>query len=147
MKSRKQLGAWTSQQAEDLTAISKEIWGLLPNPAFVAIEGEMGAGKTTTVAALIQAADITHFEGSPTFAIVQSYHSPIRGNIYHLDCYRIEDQEELINLGLEELIEENATFFIEWPEKINEILPLQHYWLYIRMNPDMSRTLALYHDY
>lgn len=146
MKTHKLLGNWTCSEGADLAAISKEIWKLLPDPAFVAIEGEMGVGKTTTVAALIKAAEIEHFEGSPTFAIVQSYESPIRTNIYHLDCYRIEDQEELINLGLEELFEENATFFVEWPEKIREILPLQHYWLYIRMHPDLSRTLALYHD-
>ena len=147
MQAKNLVYSWPNVSAEELTFVAQDIWvHLLPN-SFVAVEGEMGAGKTTTIAALVQAAEIKHFEGSPTFAIVQAYLSPTKAKIYHLDCYRIENETELINLGLEELFDEVAYFFVEWPEKIRQILPFPHYWLYIRTNPDQSRTLELYHDH
>jgi tRNA threonylcarbamoyladenosine biosynthesis protein TsaE len=146
MKAKKLLATWTAVSPTALPEVAQQIWSLLTPQAFVAVEGEMGAGKTTTIAALIQKAQIEHFEGSPTFAIVQAYDSPVKDKIYHLDCYRIENEAELINLGLEELFDESAYFFVEWSEKIKQILPFQHFWLYIRTNPDLSRTLELYHD-
>lgn len=146
MKAKKLLATWTAVSPSALPEVAQQIWSLLTPQAFVAVEGEMGAGKTTTIAALIQKAQIEHFEGSPTFAIVQAYHSPVKDKIYHLDCYRIENEAELINLGLEELFDESAYFFVEWSEKIKQILPFQHFWLYIRTNLDLSRTLELYHD-
>jgi tRNA threonylcarbamoyladenosine biosynthesis protein TsaE len=146
MNAKKLLATWPQITTSDLHRIAKEIWSYLSAHAFVAVEGDMGAGKTTTIAALIQAAQVEHFEGSPTFAIIQQYDSPTKAKIYHLDCYRIENEAELINLGLEELFDEAAFFFVEWPEKIKQILPIQHFWLYIRTNPDLSRTLELYHD-
>lgn len=146
MNAKKLLASWPSTSLADLTNLATEIWAHIPDPAFIAVEGEMGAGKTTTIAALIRTAQIEHFEGSPTFAIVQPYESPSKGKIFHLDCYRIENESDLLNLGLDELFEQRAVFFVEWSEKIEQILPIQHYWLYIRTNPDLSRTLELYHD-
>jgi tRNA threonylcarbamoyladenosine biosynthesis protein TsaE len=146
MNAKKLLAEWSNKTHSDLSDLAQEIWGFLPENAFVAVQGEMGAGKTTTISSLIHAAQIEHFEGSPTFAIVQSYVSTSKGKIFHLDCYRIENETELLNLGLEELFEQKAVFFVEWSEKIKQILPLQHFWLYIRTNPDLSRTLELYHD-
>jgi tRNA threonylcarbamoyladenosine biosynthesis protein TsaE len=146
MKTKKIIASWPSVTPSNLRDVAAEIWSFLTPAAFVAVEGEMGTGKTTTIASLLQAAQIDYFEGSPTFAIVQAYLSSTKGKIYHLDCYRIENEAELINLGLEELFDETAHFFVEWPEKIKQILPFQHFWLYIRTNPDLSRTLELYHD-
>jgi len=112
------IGQWSNVSLAQLPEVATAIWAKLPETAFVALEAEMGSGKTTLVSALLQAAAITHFEGSPTFAIVQSYDAPQKGAIYHLDCYRIENQDELKNLGLEELFDSPAYFFVEWPEKI-----------------------------
>jgi tRNA threonylcarbamoyladenosine biosynthesis protein TsaE len=146
MKSKKLLATWPLVTQTALLEVAQQIWSYLMPKAFVAVEGVMGAGKTTTIGALVQTAEIEHFEGSPTFAIIQPYLSPTKSKIYHLDCYRIENEVDLINLGLEELFEEAAFFFVEWSEKIEQILPIQHYWLYIRTNPDLSRTIELYHD-
>lgn len=147
MKSSKIIGYWPTVHLTQLTQIAKEIWTHLPQPSLVGLQAEMGSGKTTLVKTLLAQAQIDHFEGSPTFSIVQSYLSPNKGPIYHLDCYRIEDAEEIPNLGLEELLDENAYFFIEWPQNITEILPNQHYWLYIRSNADQSREITLCHDH
>jgi tRNA threonylcarbamoyladenosine biosynthesis protein TsaE len=139
--------SWTNIRLEELHSIAKEIWTLLPQANLVALDAEMGSGKTTLVHALLQEAQITHFEGSPTFAIVQAYESPSKGPIYHLDCYRIENENELLNLGLEELLDSNAYFFIEWPQKIETILPKPHFRLYIRIESDLSREITLHYDY
>lgn len=147
MKSSKIIGYWPTVHLAQLPQIAKEIWTHLPQPCLVGLQAEMGSGKTTLVKTLLAEAQIDHFEGSPTFSIVQSYLSPNKGPIYHLDCYRIEGAEEIPNLGLEELLDENAYFFIEWPQNITEILPNQHYWLYIRSNADQSREITLCHDH
>ena len=147
MKAKRLLAEWSNKTHSDLSNLAQEIWDFLPENAFIAVEGEMGAGKTTTISALIQAAQIEHFEGSPTFAIVQSYVSPSKGKIFHLDCYRIENENELLNLGLEELLDSSAYFFIEWPQKIETILPKPHFRLYIRIESDLSREITLHYDY
>jgi len=139
--------SWKNIRLEDLHSIAKEIWTLLPHAHLVALDAEMGSGKTTLVRALLREAQITHFEGSPTFAIVQAYESPSKGPIYHLDCYRIENENELLNLGLEELLDSSAYFFIEWPQKIETILPKPHFRLYIRIESDLSREITLHYDY
>ena len=139
--------SWTNIRLENLPSIAKEIWTLLHQPHFVALDAEMGSGKTTLVSALLQEAEIGRFEGSPTFAIVQVYKSPTKGPIYHLDCYRIENENELLNLGLEELLDSKAYFFIEWPQKIETILPKPHFRLYIRIESDFSREITLHYDY
>ena len=141
------IGQWSNVSLAQLPEVAIAIWAKLPETAFVALEAEMGSGKTTLVSALLQAAAITHFEGSPTFAIVQFYDAPQKGAIYHLDCYRIENQDELKNLGLEELFDSPAYFFVEWPEKIAAILPKPHFRLYIRIESDLRREITLHYDH
>lgn len=138
---------WSQIELEGLTAVAKDIWKLLPERCLLALDAEMGCGKTTLVRALLKEAQIEHFEGSPTFAIVQGYESPLKGPIYHLDCYRIENEHELLNLGLEELLDSSAYFFIEWPQKIETILPKPHFRLYIRIESDLSREITLHYDH
>ncbi|MEN9699100.1 MAG: ADP-binding protein [Bacteroidota bacterium] len=138
---------WKADSPEAYAIIAKELFDCLPMPAFVAIEAPMGAGKTTFVRALLETAACPHFEGSPTFAIVQSYDTPTYGLIYHLDCYRIENERDLEQLGLDELFDELAYFFVEWPQNVQSILPQQCFWLYIRIETDLSRTLILCHDH
>ena len=72
------IGFWTGVRQENLSAVAKNIWELLPQPCFVALEAEMGCGKTTLVSSLLMAAGVAHFEGSPTFALVQNYDSPVK---------------------------------------------------------------------
>jgi tRNA threonylcarbamoyladenosine biosynthesis protein TsaE len=141
------IGFWTGVKLENLPTIAKQIWDLIPQPCFVALEADMGCGKTTLVRSLLNTAGVSQFEGSPTFALVQAYDSPEKGPVYHLDCYRIENEQELRNLGLEELFDENAYFLVEWPHKIETIIPKPHYRLYIRIEPDQSREITLRYDY
>lgn len=85
---------------------------------------EMGAGKTTLIKALVQELGGGSVANSPTFGIVNEYHKidgPLLG--YHFDFYRLEDETEALDLGLEDYLNQNVWIFIEWPEKIPSFLP------------------------
>lgn len=83
--------------------------------------GDMGAGKTTLIKALIKALGAVDSGSSPTFSLVNEYESP-QGNIYHFDFYRIEDESEALDMGFEEYLDSGAWIFIEWPQKIEKFL-------------------------
>lgn len=83
----------------------------------------MGAGKTTFVHALAELLQVKSAVSSPTFALINEYSSPVAGTIYHMDWYRLKDEEEAIQAGMEDAILSNHYCFIEWPEKAAGILP------------------------
>lgn len=96
--------------------------------AVIAMEGELGAGKTTFIQGFVASLGIDEKVKSPTFVLMKKY-SVISGtnrgtNLYHLDCYRIADHKDLKIPELEEILnEEGSIVFIEWSERIKEILP------------------------
>jgi tRNA threonylcarbamoyladenosine biosynthesis protein TsaE len=138
---------WENRSLESLFSVADELINLITEPCFIAIQGEMGAGKTTFVQHLLCALGIEHPDGSPTYAIVHEYLNNMGTKIYHLDCYRIENQRDLDQLGLDELFEENAYFFVEWPDKIEQILPEHANWLYIRCESEGElREIVLNYD-
>ena len=90
-----------------------------------AFYGEMGAGKTTFINALCRQlgveSDVTN---SPSFAIINEYRSDTTAElIYHFDCYRLEKEEEAVDLGAEDYFDSGALCLIEWPERIDGLLP------------------------
>lgn len=85
----------------------------------------MGAGKTTLIKELCKGLGTTDTVTSPTFSIVNEYHTA-KGKIYHFDFYRLKNQTEALDMGYEEYFYDGAYCFIEWPEKIPDLLP-QHY--------------------
>jgi tRNA threonylcarbamoyladenosine biosynthesis protein TsaE len=87
--------------------------------------GEMGAGKTTLIKALCTALGTDENISSPTFSIVNEYLIP-KGKIYHFDFYRLKNQTEALDMGYEEYFYSGEYCFIEWPEKIADLLP-DHY--------------------
>jgi tRNA threonylcarbamoyladenosine biosynthesis protein TsaE len=95
---------------------------ILEPPLLVGLSGDLGAGKTTLVRALINALLPGTRVKSPTYTLVESYALPTKV-LHHLDLYRIEDPEELAALGLDELLSADALVLIEWPEKGSPVLP------------------------
>ena len=89
----------------------------------LAFYGEMGAGKTTFIKAVCVALGVKETISSPTFSIVNEYLSASGRKIYHFDFYRIKDIDEAFDMGYEEYLYSDALCFIEWPEKIEAILP------------------------
>ncbi len=83
--------------------------------------GEMGAGKTTLIKALVKALGAEDTASSPTFSLVNEYHSD-QGRIFHFDFYRIEDETEVLDMGIEDYLNTESWKFIEWPQKIEKFL-------------------------
>jgi tRNA threonylcarbamoyladenosine biosynthesis protein TsaE len=84
--------------------------------------GEMGAGKTTLIKAICQELGVHAAMSSPTFSIINEYQSPA-GTIYHFDFYRLKKESEAFDLGVEEYLDSGHFCFIEWPGKIESLLP------------------------
>ena len=90
----------------------------------LAIKGEMGAGKTTLIKALVKELGGVDTGSSPTFGLVNEYHKADGALLgYHFDFYRIEDPSEALDLGLEDYLAQDCWIFMEWPEKIQFLLP------------------------
>jgi tRNA threonylcarbamoyladenosine biosynthesis protein TsaE len=107
-----------------------------------ALHGEMGTGKTTFVHALCEVLKVEDVISSPTFAIINEYKSPVTGTIYHMDWYRLKDEEEAIQAGIEDSLLSGSLCLIEWPDKAAGLLPDDT--LHIHMEMIDAKTRKLY---
>ena len=110
-----------------------------------AFDGPMGAGKTTFIKKLCEEMGTMDVVNSPTFAIVNVYdvEQTYRGEVYHFDCYRLKDIREAMDLGAEEYLYSGNYCFIEWPEKIEALLPEETVWVKIVPMPNGDRQLVI----
>jgi tRNA threonylcarbamoyladenosine biosynthesis protein TsaE len=102
--------------------------------------GNMGVGKTTLIKEIVKQLGVDDISSSPSFSIVNEYQSD-QGSIYHFDFYRIENIVEAYDMGVEDYFGSENYIFIEWPEKIQQILPEYANKLYINIQSNGSRTL------
>lgn len=107
--------------------------------------GDMGVGKTTLIKALSKKLGSLANVNSPTFSIVNEYEIE-DGLIYHFDLFRIKDEEEALNFGIDDYLFSKHYNFIEWPERIGSLLPEEANKIEIKLNLDGSRTLKLSTD-
>src|SRR5690554_4127792 len=106
--------------------------------------GEMGAGKTTLIKAVVRELGGADIGSSPTFGIVNEYQLPTGELLgYHFDFYRLEDETEALDLGLDDYLYSNAWIFMEWPEKIPSLLPEAATHIYISIIDHKTRSLVL----
>ena|SRR5690606_9284847 len=104
--------------------------------------GEMGVGKTTLIKELAKQLGHTDWVSSPTFSLVNEYENTA-GKLYHFDFYRINDQEEALSIGVEEYLYSGEWCFIEWPEKILNLLPKESHKIIISKNDNDSRNIII----
>lgn len=127
----------------DLPEAADAILETLNGRSIVAFWGEMGAGKTTLIRALCDRLVVTDTVTSPTFALVNEYHTETGSPIYHFDFYRINRIEEVFDFGYEEYFYSGNLCLIEWPEKIEGLLPEETLSVRIRITGDDSRTIEI----
>ena len=131
------------QTLDEIPGIAKQFLDEFGHNKVFAFDGEMGVGKTTFISALLSAMGIKELEGSPTYSLVNVYDSVMFGNIFHFDVYRLKNEMEAYDIGIEEMLYGGGVCFVEWPEKIANLLPDNTIWVYIRKNEDNTRTITI----
>lgn len=117
---------------EDLDVVAEAFLKDFPDCRVIALEGEMGAGKTTFTKYVCKRLSVEDNVCSPTFAIVNEYRSYTHGSVYHFDFYRINSCSEALDIGLEEYLYSGNYCFMEWSGKIEELIPDDCTYVYIK---------------
>ena len=127
----------------ELDIVVHSIAEIIGKNLVVAFHGQMGAGKTTLISALCKALGSTDTIGSPTFSIINQYNTVNGKIIYHMDWYRIKDEEEAIQAGVEDALYSGNICLVEWPENAAGLLPDDALHLYIETVDPQTRKLQI----
>ena len=134
---------WSIRSLEELNEVADRFLAYVGNRKIFALYGPMGVGKTTFVKAVCRCLGVEDDVSSPTFAIVNEYVTSGGESLYHFDFYRVNSIEEAMDFGYEEYFYGGCRCFIEWPEKIDELLPEDIVNCTFTENQDGSRTLKV----
>lgn len=129
---------YISNSEKDTYKLAKMFEEKLHGGEVVVLNGDLGAGKTTFTKGLCKALGVTENVTSPTFTLMNIYKSG-RLNLYHFDMYRIEDESEALELGLDEFFNSNGVCMIEWAENIRNMIPKNHITINITKLGENSR--------
>ena len=127
---------------DELDQVAKQILEQNPNKVLL-FHGEMGAGKTTLIKKLCEKLGVNEPTSSPTFSLVNEYYTANNQYIYHFDCYRLKTEIEALDMGIDEYLYSGHWCFIEWAEKIMNLIPEQHSIITIEVLADGNRKLTL----
>ena len=129
-------------ELEQIPEIAKEILESVHNKILL-FYGEMGTGKTTLIKELVKQLGVVEVVSSPTFSLVNEYLSNNKELIYHFDFYRIENESEAYDIGIEEYFFGDHWCFIEWPERVENVLPLESVAVHLSINMDDTRNIQI----
>lgn len=130
-----------SRSPEQTRRLGIRLGGLLQKGDVICLSGDLGAGKTTLVQGLAQGWGTLDSVSSPTFVLVNTYRRPDRRSMYHLDAYRLANALEAEDLDLD-LMLETGPLVVEWPERIQAVLPAQCLWISMRWVADEQRGMV-----
>lgn len=131
----------TIRSLEEIHDAARRFIEMMGDNTVFAMYGKMGAGKTTFTKAVCECLGVEDVINSPTFAIVNEYRSTSGELIYHFDFYRIKKLEEVYDMGYEDYFYSGALCFIEWPELVEELLPVEAVKVTIEEQEDGSRIV------
>jgi tRNA threonylcarbamoyladenosine biosynthesis protein TsaE len=127
---------------DQLEEVAQQI--ITSNPKKVILfHGEMGVGKTTLIKQLCKTLGVVGATSSPTFSLVNEYEADANQLVYHFDFYRLNKEEEALDMGIDDYLYSGNWCFIEWAEKIPNLIPETHSVINISQLPDGKRCLTL----
>ena len=131
-----------SIELANLDKVAQALKHLLDKHTCFAFNAPMGSGKTTFISTFLKCLGVEETIASPTFGYVKEYHSDF-DTVYHFDVYRLENDMEAYDIGMDEYLASGSICLIEWPEKIQNLLPENTVWIDIQVEDDMSRTFEI----
>ena len=133
------------QSLAELPEAARQFVALMGDETVYAFYGEMGAGKTTFIRELAKSLGVTDDDvNSPSFSIINEYRSDTTAElIYHFDLYRLDSLDEAFDIGVEDYFDSGAVCLIEWPERIEELLPADTVRVDLKEQEDGSRLLTM----
>ncbi len=123
--------------------VARQVWEQCRQYKVWAFDAPMGSGKTTFIHALCDVLEVKDAVGSPTFSIINQYQAKDGKTIYHLDLYRIKDEEEAIQAGVEDVLYSGELCMVEWPGKTPSLFPPDTVYLQLEVTGSNSRRLTI----
>ena len=127
---------------DEINLVAKKILAENPNK-IILFHGTMGVGKTTLIKALAQELGVTDATSSPTFSLVNEYQTDTNLKVYHFDMYRLKSEIEAMDMGIDDYLYSGNWCFIEWAEKIPNLLPDNFSTINLSQSVDGKRNLRL----
>lgn len=129
---------------ENIQKVAKNLLAEYAIHSVWCFQGEMGAGKTTLIKELCKELGVLDDLSSPTFSLVNEYLTDSNQTIYHFDFYRIESEVEALDMGAVEYFDSGDLCFIEWPEKVEGLLPEDYIQITIKLVDDITRDITVF---
>jgi len=127
-------------ELQDMKAVANELLKATEKRVWL-FDGEMGSGKTTLIKTLCEQLGVREVMSSPTFSIVNEYNTENHQVIYHFDFYRLKNETEALDIGVEEYLDSGNYCFLEWADKISNLLPADYFFVRIIPNTPTDRII------
>ena len=127
---------------DEINVVAKKILEQNPNK-IILFHGNMGVGKTTLIKKITNELGVYGATSSPTFSLVNEYHTNDNQLVYHFDFYRLKTETEALDMGVDEYLYSGNWCFIEWADKISNLVPEIHSVIFIKLLPDGKRHLIM----
>ena len=133
----------TTHTSDETQKLGKTIGKWIEHPLVIGLSGDLGSGKTAFVQGLAEGLEVPdeYYITSPTFTLINQY--PGRFPLFHIDLYRLDGISDLEDIGLDELLYDQAVIAIEWAEKMSPVLPAEHLAMTFKITDDDYRRISL----